>query len=129
MELELPQLYHHFKDEGVNPVLYASEWFSTLFAYNFPLEIGTDALHHFTTSSSSSSSCSSAFGWSTVVRLWDVFLAEGNEFLFKVALAVLKVRLASVTHARHDTTRNTTRTAQHDMTFPPPFFFAAAVAR
>lgn len=65
LELELPQLYHHFKDEGVNPVLYASEWFSTLFAYNFPLEI--------------------------VVRLWDVFLAEGNEFLFKVALAVLKL--------------------------------------
>jgi hypothetical protein len=41
MELEMPQLYHHFKNEGVNPVLYASEWFSTLFAYNFPLEIGT----------------------------------------------------------------------------------------
>jgi hypothetical protein len=33
-----------------------------------------------------------------VVRLWDVFLAEGNEFLFKVALAVLKVSALSSTH-------------------------------
>jgi len=45
--------------------LYASEWFSTLFVYNFPIEV--------------------------VVRLWDIFFVEGVEYLFKVALAVLTI--------------------------------------
>ncbi len=47
------------------PVLYASEWFSTIFVYSFPVPV--------------------------VVRIWDIFLAEGAEYLFKVALAILSL--------------------------------------
>jgi len=72
LELELPELYQHFKNEEVQPGLYASEWFSTLFAYSFPLEI--------------------------VVRLWDVYLEEGNEYLFKIALAILKLSHDELLH-------------------------------
>lgn len=49
----------------MTPLLYASEWFSTLFVYNFPLDV--------------------------VARLWDIFFVEGVEYLFKVALAVLTI--------------------------------------
>jgi len=84
LELELPELYQHFKNEEVQPGLYASEWFSTLFAYSFPLEIGIQYCP-------SVSSGTSVFTSLIVVRLWDVYLEEGNEYLFKIALAILKV--------------------------------------
>eukprot|EP01087_Luapelamoeba_hula_P012106 TRINITY_DN3364_c0_g1_i1.p1 TRINITY_DN3364_c0_g1~~TRINITY_DN3364_c0_g1_i1.p1 ORF type:complete len:551 (-),score=113.85 TRINITY_DN3364_c0_g1_i1:84-1736(-) len=65
IEQQLPKLFFHFKKEGVTPLLYSSEWLSTLFVYNFPLK--------------------------TAIRLWDVFFVEGTEFLFKIALAILAI--------------------------------------
>jgi hypothetical protein len=45
--------------------MFASEWFSTVFSYNFPLEI--------------------------TARIWDVFLLEGMNYLLQLSLAILKV--------------------------------------
>lgn len=52
------------ESNNVGPTMYASQWFMTIFSYNFPFEV--------------------------VVRIWDIFLYEGKKTLFQVALAVLE---------------------------------------
>jgi len=61
----LPELCAHFEREEVTPLLYASEWFSTLFVYTFPLPL--------------------------VTKVWDVFFMEDILYLFKLSLAILKI--------------------------------------
>ncbi|KAJ4799296.1 Ypt/Rab-GAP domain of gyp1p superfamily protein [Rhynchospora pubera] len=60
----LPKLGQHFSDEMINPSMYASQWFITVFSYSFPF--------HFT------------------LRIWDIFLYEGIKVVFKVGLALLR---------------------------------------
>lgn len=60
-----PDLFLHLKSLGIKPVMYASEWFSTLFAYNFDFELTS--------------------------RIWDVFFLEGLDYLLKIAMAILKI--------------------------------------
>eukprot|EP00927_Polykrikos_kofoidii_P077925 TRINITY_DN74809_c0_g1_i1.p1 TRINITY_DN74809_c0_g1~~TRINITY_DN74809_c0_g1_i1.p1 ORF type:complete len:407 (-),score=54.21 TRINITY_DN74809_c0_g1_i1:96-1271(-) len=65
LEMQMPVLYNHLVQQGVEPTMYASEWFMTVCIYNFP--------------------------FSTVVRVWDIFLAEGVKIIFRIALAILKL--------------------------------------
>ncbi|EFA79146.1 RabGAP/TBC domain-containing protein [Heterostelium album PN500] len=58
-------LFSHLKEIGVTPVLFASEWISTLFTYNFNLEIS--------------------------VRFWDVFFVSGRYYLHRLVLAILTI--------------------------------------
>jgi len=60
----LPDLYAHFDDLKVECHMFASQWFLTLFTAKFPLYL--------------------------VFRIMDVFLYEGFNSLFAVALALLK---------------------------------------
>ncbi|KAK4424491.1 EVI5-like protein [Sesamum alatum] len=60
----LPKLGEHFTKEMINPSMYASQWFITVFSYSFPFNLA--------------------------LRIWDVFLFEGAIIIFKVGLAVLK---------------------------------------
>ncbi|KAL0454581.1 UNVERIFIED_CONTAM: EVI5-like protein [Sesamum latifolium] len=60
----LPKLGEHFAKEMINPSMYASQWFITVFSYSFPFHLA--------------------------LRIWDVFLFEGAIIIFKVGLAVLK---------------------------------------
>lgn len=60
---QLPDLHVHFQSQGFQTTMYASSWFLTLFTTALNLAI----------------SC----------RIMDVFLSEGMEFIFKVALAML----------------------------------------
>ncbi|CAF1048306.1 unnamed protein product [Rotaria sordida] len=60
----LPDLYAHFDDLKVECHMYASQWFLTLFTAKFPLYL--------------------------VFRIMDLFLYEGFNALFSVALALLK---------------------------------------
>lgn len=46
----LPKLGQHFSEEMINPSMYASQWFITVFSYSFP--------------------------FSLALRIWDVFLYE-----------------------------------------------------
>jgi len=64
VEMHIPNLYEHFEEENVIPLLYCSKWFMTVFTYNFP--------------------------FAAVVRIWDVFLNEGIKILFRVGLQCLK---------------------------------------
>jgi len=65
IENHLPKVFSHFKGQGIVPMLFASEWFSTLFTYTFPFE--------------------------TTNRVWDFFFMEGTVYLFRVGLAMLKL--------------------------------------
>ncbi|CAN6448707.1 unnamed protein product [Victoria cruziana] len=61
---QLPRLGEHFSREAINPSMYASQWFITVFTYSFP--------------------------FSLALRIWDVFLQEGVKIIFRVGLALLK---------------------------------------
>lgn len=60
---ELPRLGAHMAAEGVEPSMYCTHWFNTVFAYSLPFE--------------------------HLLRVWDVFLLEGMKTVFRVGLALL----------------------------------------
>ncbi|KAK6913442.1 Rab-GTPase-TBC domain [Dillenia turbinata] len=64
MREHLPKLGEHFTKEMINPSMYASQWFITVFTYSFPFHLA--------------------------LRIWDVFLYEGVKIVFQVGLALLK---------------------------------------
>ncbi|KAL1138790.1 hypothetical protein AAG570_008852 [Ranatra chinensis] len=63
MEEQLPQLWQHFRAKGVESHMFASQWFLTLYTARFPLYF--------------------------VFHIIDVFLLQGTDTLFQVALALL----------------------------------------
>jgi hypothetical protein len=67
LQEQLPQLWQHFSDKGVESHMFASQWFLTLFTARFPLYF--------------------------VFHIIDVFLLQGVDTLFQVALALLMVSL------------------------------------
>ncbi|TPX37416.1 hypothetical protein SmJEL517_g00648 [Synchytrium microbalum] len=64
LEEQLPAVNRHLYVEGIKSTMYASQWFMTCFAYRFPLEI--------------------------VFRILDIIFAEGQEAMFRFAIALLK---------------------------------------
>nr|ACR34527.1 unknown [Zea mays] len=61
----MPKLGQHFVEEMINPSMYASQWFITVFSYSFPFHL--------------------------TLRVWDVFLYEGIKVVFQVGLALLRL--------------------------------------
>lgn len=59
----LPKIYAHFTAAGLSPDLYLLDWLYTVYAKAMPLDVAC--------------------------RVWDVFLRDGDEFLFRTALGVL----------------------------------------
>ena len=60
----LPVLANHLEDQNVDVSFFASQWFLTLFAYQFPVPV--------------------------LCRLWDLFFSEGWKFMFRVTVALLQ---------------------------------------
>lgn len=63
MEEQIPDLYQHFVTLGIEPFMYASQWFLTVFTAKFPLY--------------------------AVFYIMDIFLLDGMDTIFQVALALL----------------------------------------
>ncbi|VIO88462.1 cAMP-dependent protein kinase catalytic subunit, putative [Brugia malayi] len=61
---QMPDLCAHFNNMGFDTSMYASSWFLALFTTTLPLELAN--------------------------RIMDIFLAEGMEFIFRVAMAILQ---------------------------------------
>jgi hypothetical protein len=59
-----PDTYNHLKNQDIQPMFFMQEWFLCVYTRTFPM--------------------------STVLRVWDMFMCEGNSILFKVGLIVLK---------------------------------------
>lgn len=64
LEEHLPALHQHFNTIGIEPFTYASQWFLTVFTAKFPLN--------------------------AVFYIMDVFLLDGMNTIFQVALALLE---------------------------------------
>ncbi|KAF9096319.1 GTPase-activating protein [Mortierella sp. AD031] len=65
MEETVPMVCKHLRNQGIRSTMYASQWFMTLFAYKFPLEL--------------------------VFRVYDILFVEGADALLRFAIALLKM--------------------------------------
>jgi len=61
----LPKIHKHFKEINIEPEQYLGDWFMTIFLKPLPLDVAS--------------------------RVWDIYFLEGEIFLFKVSLALLKM--------------------------------------
>ncbi|XP_074519643.1 TBC1 domain family member 12-like isoform X2 [Halichoeres trimaculatus] len=65
LEEALPRLSLHFQSSGVTPDLYLMDWILSLYTKPLPLDVAC--------------------------RVWDVFFRDGEEFLFRTALGILRM--------------------------------------
>uniref|UniRef100_A0A6Q2YSU3 Rab-GAP TBC domain-containing protein n=1 Tax=Esox lucius TaxID=8010 RepID=A0A6Q2YSU3_ESOLU len=66
----LPELHIHFQAQSFHTSMYASSWFLTIFLTSFPLPVAT--------------------------RIFDIFMLEGLEIVFRVGLAILQMNQAEL---------------------------------
>ncbi|KTF71195.1 hypothetical protein cypCar_00044422 [Cyprinus carpio] len=64
-----PPAYRHLEKHKIEPILYMTEWFMCAFSRSLP--------------------------WSSVLRVWDMFLCDGVKIMFRVGLVLLKCMLGS----------------------------------
>ena len=64
-EAHLPTLYHHMREEGLTSEMYLMDWNLALFSKALPLEAAS--------------------------RIWDCYLVEGEVFIIRAALGILKM--------------------------------------
>ncbi|XP_061152359.1 ecotropic viral integration site 5 protein homolog isoform X3 [Syngnathus typhle] len=67
---DLPELHIHFQAQSFHTSMYASSWFLTIFLTTFPLPVAT--------------------------RIFDIFMCEGLEIVFRVGLAILQMNQAEL---------------------------------
>jgi predicted nucleic acid-binding Zn-ribbon protein len=65
-----PALYCHLHRRGISPHLYATQWFLTLFAYRFPLQL--------------------------VLRIYDLILSEGLSAILKFGVVLMQKNAATL---------------------------------
>ncbi|RKP02290.1 hypothetical protein CXG81DRAFT_10959 [Caulochytrium protostelioides] len=70
LEEQFPALHRHLLAQDIKSSMYVSQWFMTLFAYRFPLDM--------------------------VLRIVDIVIAEGFEIIFKFAFALLQRNAAQL---------------------------------
>ncbi|XP_060731340.1 TBC1 domain family member 14 isoform X2 [Tachysurus vachellii] len=71
-EENLPKLFAHFKSNNLTPDIYLIDWIFTLYSKSLPLDVAC--------------------------RVWDVFCRDGEEFLFRTALGILRFYSEVLTH-------------------------------
>ncbi|KAM6909007.1 TBC1 domain family member 14-like [Xenentodon cancila] len=64
-EENLPKLFAHFQKNNLTPDIYLIDWIFTLYSKSLPLDLAC--------------------------RVWDVFCRDGEEFLFRTALGLLRL--------------------------------------
>lgn len=73
----MPKVYRNFVAHDIRPSLYLQDWLTTLFSRHLGLE--------------------------TVTRVWDIYVLEGDQFLYRFALGLLQIleaRLFNPDHAQ-----------------------------
>ena len=71
-EENMPALYSHFKKNQITSDLYITDWIFALFSKSLPLDVAC--------------------------RVWDVFCRDGEEFLFRTSLGILKMHEEVLLH-------------------------------
>lgn len=72
----LLQIYRNFVAHGIRPSIYLTPWITTLFSKHL--------------------------GFETATRVWDVFVLEGDQFLYRLALAILQILEARLFNPDHE---------------------------
>lgn len=65
LSINIPIIHKHFLNSGLSPDFYLLDWIYTIYSKAMPLDI--------------------------VCRIWDVFIRDGDEFLFKTAIGILNI--------------------------------------
>ncbi|KAL7686919.1 putative ecotropic viral integration site 5 protein [Plasmopara halstedii] len=76
LKQQMPHLSTHLENEGLHPTMYLTQWFLTLFTYNFPFDL--------------------------VTRVWDAFLHEGWKVIYRVALALMKISQKTLMNSKFE---------------------------
>ncbi|KAF7732023.1 GTPase-activating protein [Apophysomyces ossiformis] len=66
----LPHIARHFESQGIRSHMYASQWFITILAYKFPLDM--------------------------VFRIYDVVFADGIDILHRISLALMEKNQSTI---------------------------------
>ncbi|XP_034936927.1 TBC1 domain family member 12-like [Chelonus insularis] len=61
--LNFPKIHSHFLSNGLTPDFYLLDWLFTIYAKAMPLDVAS--------------------------RIWDIFIRDGDEFLFRTALGIM----------------------------------------
>ncbi|EGC33543.1 drainin [Dictyostelium purpureum] len=76
VEALVPSLHKHFKEIGISAKNYLSDWITTLFSKALPLDIAT--------------------------RIWDLVFIEGEIFIYRTALSILRYFISDLQVANYD---------------------------
>lgn len=72
---QMPEVYRNFVAHDIRPSLYLQDWLTTLFSMHLGLDSAT--------------------------RAWDIYVLEGDQFLFRLALALLQILKARLFNPDH----------------------------
>ncbi|KAH3758445.1 TBC1 domain family member 12 [Pelomyxa schiedti] len=73
MKQFLPRIHKNFVEKGVSPKMFLLDWVLTIFSKALPLDVA--------------------------VRVWDVYMLEGESFIFRVILGVMRMYQEILQHA------------------------------
>lgn len=85
----MPKLYHHLTDLGVDLPAICFSWFLSLFTDCLPVEVRAVVFVYSTPSLKL---------WQTLFRIWDIFLVDGMDVLFRVAFSILRMSEQELLH-------------------------------
>ncbi|XP_030630599.1 ecotropic viral integration site 5 protein homolog [Chanos chanos] len=98
---DLPELHSHFQAQGFQTAMYSADWFLTLFLSSFPLSLA--------------------------LRVFDIFLCEGLEIVFRVGMAILQMNQEKLMNLDLEgLTRYLQNDAPHQFVSDPERLIAAA---
>jgi hypothetical protein len=72
----MPKVYRNFVSHDIRPSLFLRDWLTTLFTQHLGLE--------------------------SVTRVWDIYVLEGDQFLYRLALALLQILEARLFNPDHE---------------------------
>ena len=103
LEKFVPKVYNKLREKEVMPTMYASQWFFTLFSNTFPFDV--------------------------IVRIFDCFFLEGEKIIYRIALAVFKIKEQRLLKAKSfetlmETIRNMSNNINIDELFKTAFGFS-----
>jgi hypothetical protein len=73
---QMPTVYRNFVSHDIRPSLYLQDWLTTLFSRHLGLDSAT--------------------------RAWDIYVLEGDQFLFRLALGLLQILKARLFNPDHE---------------------------
>lgn len=85
----MPKLHQHLIDLDVDLPAICFSWFLSLFTDCLPVEVRAVVFVYWT---------SSLKLWQTLFRIWDIFLVDGMDVLFRVAFGILRMSEQELLH-------------------------------